>query len=162
LRELLGSLPPPPPEVRLGPRLGEDACAIDVPGGTLVVATDPITLTGAGVGRHAVVVNANDVAGVGGGRGRVPPRGGRAPGRPGGAAEAGVAIVGGHTEVTAAVRQAVVVGQMLGLAADGRVVSTGGARPGDAIVQAGPAPVEAAAVLAAQARERLASLDVAT
>src|SRR5512134_3108965 len=65
LRELLGSLPPLPPEVRLGPRIGEDACAIDVPAGVLVVATDPITLTGAGVGRHAVVVNANDVAVMG-------------------------------------------------------------------------------------------------
>jgi len=30
-----------------------------------VVATDPITLTGAGVGRHAVLVNANDVAVMG-------------------------------------------------------------------------------------------------
>ena len=31
LRELLASLPEPPPEVRLGPRVGEDACAIDLP-----------------------------------------------------------------------------------------------------------------------------------
>src|SRR5262245_13941358 len=79
-----------------------------------------------------------------------------------GVEEAGVALVGGHTEVTAAVRQPVVVGQMLGIAEDGRFVPTGGARPGDAIVQAGPAPVEAAAVLAAEARDRLDSVDVAT
>ena len=51
-----------PPEVRLGPRIGEDACAIEVEAGTLVAATDPITLTGSGVGAHAVVINANDVA----------------------------------------------------------------------------------------------------
>ncbi len=174
LRELLGSLPPLPPEVRLGPSIGEDACAIDVPAGTLVVATDPITLTGAGVGRHAVVVNANDVAVMG-----VRPRWFLAAvllpegsGEPdvrelfaslrAGVEEAGVALVGGHTEVTSAVRQPVVVGQMLGLAADGRFVATGGARPGDAIVQAGPAPVEAAAVLAAEARDRLESVDLAT
>ena len=174
LRELLGSLPPLPPEVRLGPRVGEDACAIDVPAGTLVVATDPITLTGADVGRHSVVVNANDVA-VMGVRPRwflavilLPDSSGEAEVRAlfeslrAGVTEAGVALVGGHTEVTAAVRQPVVVGQMLGLAEDGRFVPTGGARPGDAIVQAGPAPVEAAAVLAAEARERLESLDVAT
>jgi hydrogenase maturation factor len=174
LRELLASLPAPPPELRLGPRVGEDACAIDVPAGTLVVATDPITLTGAGVGRHAVLVNANDVA-VMGVRPRwflaavlLPEGSGEAlvrelfAGLRAGAEEAGVALVGGHTEVTAAVRQPVVVGQMLGLAPDGRFVPTGGARPGDAIVQAGPAPVEAAAVLAAEARERLGSVDVAT
>jgi len=174
LRELLGSLPALPPEVRLGPSIGEDACAIDVPAGTLVVATDPITLTGAGVGRHAVLVNANDVA-VMGVRPRwflaavLLPEGShesevrelfaslRA-----GVDEAGVALVGGHTEVTSAVRQPVVVGQMLGIAEDGRFVATGGARPGDAIVQAGPAPVEAAAVIAAEARDRLGSVDVAT
>ena len=38
LRELLASLPPLPPEVRLGPRVGEDACAIDLPAGTLGIA----------------------------------------------------------------------------------------------------------------------------
>jgi hydrogenase maturation factor len=174
LRELLASLPPLPPEVRLGPRVGEDACAIDLPAGTLVVATDPITLTGSGVGRHSVLVNANDVA-VMGVRPRwflaavlLPERSSEAEVRAlfaslrAGLTEAGVALVGGHTEVTAAVRAPVVVGQMLGLAEDGRFVATGGARPGDAIVQAGPAPVEAAAVLAAEARDRLGSVDVDT
>ena len=38
-----------PPEVAIGPRIGEDACAIEVEAGMLVAATDPITLTGAGV-----------------------------------------------------------------------------------------------------------------
>jgi hydrogenase maturation factor len=163
-----------PPEVRLGPRVGEDACAIDVPSGTLVVATDPITLTGAGVGAHAVVVNANDVA-VMGVRPRwflaavlLPEGTGEAEVRAlfdslrAGVAEAGVSLVGGHSEVTAAVRQPLVVGQMLGLAEDRRFVRTGGVRCGDAIVQAGPAPVEGAAVLAREARERLEALDVDT
>ena len=149
----------PPPEVRLGPRVGEDACAIAVGAGTLVAATDPITLTGAGVGAHAVVVNANDVA-VTGARPRwflacvLLPEGSTA-----GDAEAlfagmrraldevGASLVGGHTEVTGAVRQPLVVGQMLGMA-EGRTVPTGGLRPGDAVVQIGPAPVEGAAVLA--------------
>jgi hydrogenase expression/formation protein HypE len=174
LRELLARLPPAPPEVRLGPAVGEDACAIDVPAGMLVVATDPITLTGAGVGRHAVVVNANDVS-VMGVRPRwflaavlLPLGTGAAEARAlfeslaAGVAEAGVALVGGHTEVTDAVSRPVVVGQMLGLAEDGRFVPTGGVRPGDAIVQAGPAPVEAAAVLAAEAHHRLAALDLET
>lgn len=33
--------------------------------GLLVVATDPVTLTGHDVGRHAVIVNANDFAVMG-------------------------------------------------------------------------------------------------
>jgi len=69
-----------------------------------------------------------------------------------------VALVGGHTEITEAVTQTVVVGQMLGLAADGAFVPTGGVRPGDAIVQVGPAPVEGAAVLACEAADRLGSV----
>ena len=170
LAELLGALPPAPPEVRLGPRPGEDACAIDVPAGTLVVAADPITLTGHGVGAHAVVINANDVA-VTGTRPRwflatvLMPEGAREDavralfGEMQEALDScGAVLVGGHTEVTGAVRQPVVAGQMLGLAEPGRIVRTGGARPGDVVVQAGPAPVEGAAVLAAEAGDRLAGV----
>ena len=148
-----------PPEVVLGPCIGEDACAIEVEAGTLVAATDPITLTGAGVGAHAVAVNANDVA-VTGTRPRwflacvLLPEGSTREDAEALFAEmrraldqVGAALVGGHTEVTGAVRQPLVVGQMLGLATE-RTVPTGGLRPGDAVVQIGPAPVEGAAVLA--------------
>ena len=62
-----------------------------------------------------------------------------------------VALVGGHTEVTDAVARPVVVGQMMGLREDGGFVPTGGLSPGDAVLQVGPAPVEGAAVLAAEA-----------
>ena len=148
-----------PPEVRLGPRIGEDACAIEVKAGTLVAATDPITLTGSEVGAHAVVVNANDVA-VTGARPRwflacvLLPEGSTArdaealfTGMRRALDAVGASLVGGHTEVTGAVRQPLVVGQMLGMAEE-RTVPTGGLRPGDAVVQIGPAPVEGAAVLA--------------
>jgi hydrogenase maturation factor len=171
LAELLARAPALPPEVRLGPALGEDAAAIDVPGGALVAATDPITLTGRGVGAHAVVVNANDVA-VMGVRPRwflacvlLPPGATDADARAlfdeilAGVAAVGACLVGGHTEVTPAVTQPLVVGQMLGLAEDGQVIRTGGVRPGDALVQIGPAPVEGAAVLAAEAGARLAGVD---
>lgn len=170
LERLLGGVRTSP-EVLVGPGVGEDACAIDVPGGALVVATDPITLTGRGVGRYAVVINANDVAVMG-----VRPRWFLAAlllpeGTEEGDVEAlfdemttaldelGAVLVGGHTEVTDAVRAPVVVGQMLGLAPDGRVLSTGGARPGEVLVQIGPAPVEGAAVLAAEVPGRLEGLD---
>jgi hydrogenase maturation factor len=174
LRELLAAGPPLPPEVRLGPRIGEDACAIDVAAGTLVAATDPITLTGSDVGAHAVVINANDVA-VMGVRPRwflaavLLPEGTREQqvralftSMREALARTGTALVGGHTEVTSAVAQPVVVGQMLGLAEDGAVVRSGGAQVGDALVQAGAAPVEGTAVLAAEARQQLDALDLAT
>jgi hydrogenase expression/formation protein HypE len=162
---------PLPPEVLAGPAIGEDACAIAVPAGVLVVAADPITFTGAGLGRAAVIVNANDVA-VTGARPRwflatvlLPP--GTEPADVdalfaavrAGLAEVGATLVGGHTEVTPVVSQPVVAGQMLGMAE--RLVRTSGVSPGDTIVQVGRCPVEGAAVLAAEASTRLASLDPA-
>ena len=161
---------PLPPEVVLGPRIGEDACAIEIGAGMLVAATDPITLTGAGVGAHAVAVNANDVA-VTGARPRwflacvLLPEGSTRrdaealfAGMLHALDRVGATLVGGHTEVTTAVRQPVVVGHMLGIATE-RAVPTGGLRPGDAVVQIGPAPVEGAAVLAeVLPAERLAAV----
>ncbi len=171
LDRLLARLPPPPSEVRLGPRVGEDAAAIEVPAGTLVVATDPITLTSRDVGRFSIVINANDVA-VTGARPRwflaavLLPTGTTTgeveelfEGLGEGLVAAGVSLVGGHTEVTPAVSQPIVVGQMLGLAEAGRIVETGGMRVGDAVLQVGPAPIEGAAVLAAEATGRLEGLD---
>jgi hydrogenase maturation factor len=170
LAELLASAPPLSPEVLLGPAPGEDACAIEIPGGVLVAATDPITLTGSGVGPHAVWVNANDVAVMG-----VRPRWFLASVLlPEGTREddvrevfeglhreleaIGAVLVGGHTEVTSAVRRPVIVGQMLGLSVDGRFVRTGGMRQGDVVVQVGAAPIEGSAVLASELAPRLTAL----
>jgi hydrogenase maturation factor len=170
LLRLLAAEGEPPPEVRLGPAIGEDACALDVGGpSTLVVATDPITFTGAPAGRSAVAVNANDVAATGA-RPRwflatllLPPGSteDQVAGLFGEIREAlsgiGAVIVGGHTEITDAVRRPVVVGQMLGLAH--RVVRSGGLRAGDVVLQIGPAPVEGAAVLAGEIERWRRTLD---
>jgi hydrogenase maturation factor len=163
LRELLDGAPTLPEAVRIGPAVGEDACAITVERGEIVVATDPITLTGRGVGAHAVQINANDVAVMG-----VRPRyflcalllpvGTTAAELRALFADMNRALVdleavlvGGHTEVTNAVSRPVVVGQMIGVAAAGAALSSGDVRPGDVMLQVGPAPVEGAAVLAAEA-----------
>lgn len=170
LRELLAAGPMLPPEVRVPPAVGEDACAIDLQAGALVAATDPITLTGSGIGTHAVVVNANDVA-VMGARPRwflaavlLPPGTGEDEvralfaGMRAALASVGAALVGGHTEVTEAVTQPVIVGQMLGWCERDAVVRTGGMRAGDAVFQVGPVPVEGAAVLAQSDQVRRAGV----
>lgn len=170
LTRVLAAHPPLPPEVQLGPAVGEDACAIDIEAGVLIAATDPITLTTADLGRYGVIVNANDVAVMG-----VRPRWFLAAvllplgttddmveqlfATMGDALdEVGATLVGGHTEVTAAVNQPVIVGQMLGVSPDGRYVRTAGARPGDVLVQVGSAPIEGAAVLAVEAADRLTGI----
>lgn len=175
---LTGKLPPPllsalltdatDDDVLLGPAVGEDAAALSVADGVLVAATDPITLTSSDVGWYAVIVNANDVAVMG-----VRPRwflasvllpdgtasGDLEPifdGLYRALAEVGAVLVGGHTEVTGAVRQPVVVGQMLGWRADARFVSSAGVGPGDVVLQIGAAPIEGAAVLAQTAADTAA------
>jgi hydrogenase maturation factor len=163
LTELLAAAPRGDESVRLGPAIGEDAAAVDVPAGTLVAATDPITLTGQDAGRYAVIINANDVA-VTGAAPRwflvtvlLPPGTTETVVRElfdamtTTAARLDITVVGGHTEVTTAVSRPVLVGQMLGTVAPERLVTTSGAGPGDVLVQVGPAPVEGAAVLAAEA-----------
>ena len=167
LAEVLVTGRPVPPELLLPPTVGEDAGVIAVERGALIAASDPVTLTGQDVGAHAVLVNANDIA-VMGARPRwftatvlLPP----------GTTEAEVralyrrmhealaaldaVLVGGHVEVTDAVRRTVVVGHMLGLREDGAFARTAALEPGQVVVQIGPAPVEGAAVLAAEARAQL-------
>jgi hydrogenase expression/formation protein HypE len=173
LERLLGDRAAWPSGVLIGPAVGEDACALDLRGEVLVAATDPVTLTRHSIGRHAVIVNANDVASTG-----VRPRWFLAtvllpPGTSepeiealffeirAALAQLGASLVGGHSEVTTSVTRPVVIGQMLGLADEGRFVSTAGARVGDVILQVGPVPVEGAAVLAGGAGSRLTGIDPA-
>jgi hydrogenase maturation factor len=169
LGRLLDDIGPLPPEVLVGPAIGEDACAIEVEAGVLVAASDPITLTGADLGRAVITINANDIAVTG-----VRPRWFLATILlPAGTTESeleglfsdmrralsalGAVLVGGHTEVTDVVSDPVVVGHMIGLAQAGRIVRTSGVRPGDAVVQVGQAPIEGAAVLALEHAAVLAS-----
>ena len=170
LRQVLETYRRESPELLLPPAVGEDAAVIDIKGGALIAATDPITLTGREIGGHAVVINANDVAVMG-----VRPQWFLAVFLlPIGTTEADVTelfegmqitldrfnatLVGGHTEITPVVTQPVVVGQMLGFQEDGRFVRTAGVCAGDVILQIGPAPIEGAAVLANEAEDLLRSV----
>ena len=175
LAELLAPAHPPPPDLLLPPTVGEDAGVIAVPPGALIAASDPVTLTGHDVGAHAVIVNANDIA-VMGAKPRwftatvlLPPGTGADEARAlyrnmhRALAALDATLVGGHVEVTDAVRQTVVVGHMMGLREDGAFTRTGGLKPGQTVLQIGPAPVEGAAVLAAEAGAALRrKVDAAT
>jgi hydrogenase maturation factor len=81
-----------------------------------------------------------------------------------GCAELGVALVGGHTEVTAGLPRPIVVGTMLGEVAKDRLVTTGSARVGDVLLLTKGVPLEGAAILARErgdeARRRGVAADV--
>jgi hydrogenase expression/formation protein HypE len=155
---------PKDPSVVVGPRVGEDAAILDLGDRYLVATADPITFATDELGWYAVHVNANDIA-VRGARPRwflatllLPP---------GITTEAsvaslfdqvaetcreiGVSLVGGHTEVTPGLDRPVLAGTMLGEVAKDRLVTTGGARVGDAVIMTKGIPLEGAALIA---RER--------
>ena len=174
LTRLIRRLPTHHPQLLLGPGLGEDAAVIDFapisptsPGGDrlLVAKSDPITFATEEIGYYAVNVCANDLAVTG----ATPqfylptlllpahvttPENIRAVFDQIGAAcaDLGIAVAGGHTEITGAVNQPVVAGTMLGQVERGRFVPTGGCRPGDLVLLAGAAPVEGASLIAREKR----------
>lgn len=150
--------------VVVGPRVGEDAAVIDLGDRYLVATSDPITFAAEDVARYALQVNANDVA-VRGARPRwflatvlLPADRTTAAAATAlldalaaACAELDVTLVGGHTEVTHGLDRPIVAGTMLGDVARDRLVTTSGARPGDAVVLTKGVPLEGAAILA---RER--------
>jgi hydrogenase expression/formation protein HypE len=166
LERLLGKVAPTDPRVVMGPRLGEDAAVLNMGDRYLVATADPITFATDEAGWYALHVNANDIAV----RGARPtwflatvllPEGGATEATVErlfadlgeACAELGVALIGGHTEVTAGLPRAIVSGCMLGEVEKDRLVTTGGARPGDTLLLTKGVPLEGAAIVA---RERAA------
>lgn len=177
LQAVLDKHVPRDPRVVVGPRVGEDAAVIDLGDRYLVATADPITFATDDLGWYALHVNANDLAV----RGARPlwflatvllPDGGTT--ELGverlftelreACAELGVALVGGHTEVTAGLPRPIVSGCMLGEVEKDRLVTTGGARPGDVLLLTKGVPLEGAAIIAreraAEAERRGVSSDV--
>jgi len=168
LRGLLGRLENWDRAVVLGPAVGEDAAVIDVGAPELLVAkTDPITFAAESVGRYLLAVNGNDLATVG-----ADPRWLLVTALlPEGIAaervvaifddlrqackEAGVSLVGGHTEMTVGLDRPILVGCLLGTVGRDRLVRTAGARVGDAVLLAGGIAIEGTAILASEHTEAL-------
>ncbi len=150
------------PDVLVGPGVGRDVAIVDPGGDELWVLTaDPITFTSDAIARYAVTVNANDVATAG----AVPrwflatvllPQGDSrasdalallAELREACAAQ-GVALVGGHTEITPAVDRPVIAGAMVGQVPRHALVRNDGVRLGDVVLCTKGVPLEGAAILA--------------
>lgn len=148
------------PDVLVHASWGEDCAVLDFGEWVCVVTTDPITGATTNLGRLAVHVACNDLAATGA--------------EPVGllldvllregsqeedleqlmeeassaAAEVGVEIVGGHTEVTPGLDRTLVVMTAIGKAPKDGYVTASGARPGDALVVTKAAGIEGTAILA--------------
>lgn len=147
-------------EVLLRPQTGEDCSAVDFGGEYCVLSTDPITGAAADTGYLAVQVNCNDVYAAGAEpiglllTVLLPPGSGEdllreiMDGAFRGAKERNIEILGGHTEVTDAVVKPVVSAAVVGRTRNRRILSTGGARPGQDILMTKWAGTEGTAILA--------------
>ncbi len=159
-RLVLGHLGTRRDDVVIHARLGEDAAAVAFGDEVCVLSADPITGAGANAGWYAVHVACNDIAAMG-----AQPVGvlatlifptsaeeddvarivldiHRA------AVELGIEVLGGHTEVAPGVNAPIVSMTAVGRAPRDRVISSGGARPGDTLILTKAAALEGTAILA--------------
>ncbi len=163
LGSLLSSVVSDDPSVIVGPGVGCDVAVIDAgdPDFYLVAKTDPITFATDEIGHYAVCVNSNDIATTGG--------------RPrwmlatlllpeSATSEAmvrdifaqllsscdrhGIALVGGHTEVSHGLDRPILVGMMLGEVTRERVITSAGVRVGDRILLTKSVAVEGTSIIA--------------
>ena len=167
LERLLGSVSSEDPRVVLGPGVGEDAAALDFGDRLLIAKSDPVTFASDRAGWYAVQVCANDVACTG-----ATPRwflatllvpetytSGEATRLFDdvleGCRSLGVALIGGHSEVTHGIQRPIVMGTMLGEVERDRLIRTGGAQEGDSIVVTKGVAIEGTALLARDFRDEL-------
>ena len=160
LERLLTSAQSGDPRVVLGPRVGEDAAALDFGDRLLVAKSDPVTFATDRAGWYAVQVCANDVACTG-----ATPRwflatllvpdwftednAARLFNEVMESCQAiGVTLIGGHSEVTQGIQRPIVMGTMLGEVERDRLITTGGAQEGDSIVVTKGLAIEGTALLA--------------
>lgn len=168
LRELLARLAIDDVRVKVGPAVGEDAAAIDRGDHYLLLAADPITFLPERIGWYSVQVNANDIAAMGGkpqyflstvllpsGEATEEMARGILNDIASACRELGCLAVGGHTEVTSGVDRPIVAGAMVGEVEKDKLLTSGGAKPGDMVLLTKGIAIEATAILA---QERAAEI----
>jgi hydrogenase maturation factor len=154
--------------VIVGPGIGLDAAVIELDGRLLVAKTDPITFATDRIGWYAVHINANDIACSGAKPGWFLSTLLLPEGRTDqnlaekifiqiadACREIGVNLIGGHTEITHGLERPIVMGCMMGLTTEERLVTSAGAKPGDAIILSGGIPIEATAIIAREKGDQL-------
>lgn len=155
------------PETLVGAAFGVDAAAIEFDGWACVLKSDPITTATTGAGRLAVLVACNDLAAMGAEPLGVLPTLLFPPGvRPSEidalaaeidatARELNVEVLGGHTEVAPGLTAPLICMTSVGRARPGRLITSAGARPGDALVLTKAAALEGTSILASDFADRL-------
>jgi len=157
-------------DVILNPSIGEDAAIVQSGKEILAVSSDPITGAEKWLGWLAVHVSANDVATRG-----VQPRWFNSilllpknstpelvekicSQMDKAARQLNVAIIGGHCEVTLGIDHPIVTGCVIGVAENGKYVTSSGAKIGNKIILTKGTGIEGTAILASDRRAELQSV----
>jgi len=165
---LLRKLDFPDRSVLIKPGIGEDTAAVNIrKEEVLVLTSDPITFATDSIGRYTILVNANDIATSG----ALPrwllvtalfPPGTTLAGLRGELGELrkicrkeGISIIGGHTEITPAVTQPVLVGTLAGTVPRSGLIDKKSIRKGDLILLTKALAVEGTALIAQRFPEKL-------
>jgi len=168
LAGLLARAPIKDPRVLYGPGIGLDCAVIDLGDRVLVFKSDPITFATNDIGWYAVQVNANDVATTG----AVPrwmlatlllPETGSTPALVNSifeqmyraAADLGISVVGGHTEITYDLKRPILSATLIGEVERSRLITPDLMQPGDRLLLTKGVPIEATALLASEFPDRL-------
>jgi hydrogenase expression/formation protein HypE len=153
--------------VAVGPSAGIDGTVIDVGDKSIVVSTDPITGAVERIGWLAVNINANDVATFGVEPAfflssiMLPRNASRKTVETisiqmsEAAENLGIAIVGGHCEVTPGLVNPIVAGCIVGITEKGKYVTAANAKAGDRLILTKSAGIEGTAILASDREDQL-------
>ena len=154
-------------DVKVRPGIGEDCAVMDFGNCDCIMSTDPISSAVNDIGRLAIHITCNDIASNG-----VQPLGimlacmlpegttaedvehimGQAADT---AAGLNVEIIGGHTEITPAVKQPVIVSTAIGKCLSGEYQSGDSMEPGDYIMVSKTVGLEGAGIIACDHADRL-------
>jgi hydrogenase maturation factor len=170
LEDLLGKIEIEDKRVVVGPGIGEDAAVLDMGENYLIVKSDPITFVSDRIGWYVVNVNANDIASMGG--------------KPRwflvtvllpekqttrnsietmmkdlrrSCEELGIALIGGHTEITHGLKNPVLSGTMLGEAQKNDLIKNGDIKKGDLLYMTKGVAIEATSIIAREKKELIIS-----
>lgn len=152
----------------LGPGVGLDCAVVEFGSKLLVFKSDPITFATGEIGWYAVQVNANDIATTG----AIPswflmtlllPDGGTTAQLVEEISEQvfkacediGVAVIGGHTEITHGLDRPILVGTLIGEVEKDELITPRGAQAGDRLLLTKGIPIEATTILAREFPDRL-------
>ena len=154
--------------IAVGPAIGEDAAVIDFGDKYLVAKTDPVTFTTEETGWYAVNINANDIA-VRGAKPRWFMSSILLPENltsetlvekifsqiADACNELDISVTGGHTEITHDIHRPVIAGCMFGEVRKDKLITTSGAKTGDAIIITKGIVIEGTSIIASMKEKEL-------